>query len=198
MSHIHWVTRQNKLEIPIDKDEVNKREIRECDGRTHDPDTMVAAPLTPKRHEKPNPSSGCHRPLPQVVKKTLHWRKWHYHGIVARTTFLKLKQKSETPQRKSRTHVPTQISMRHPPHPNHTPIHHTNAMDERVTQRFYYETIIREVRNECRCDERLQSKTKEFTRLAYTGLVVELEHILYIVCLLWINCIFGGLFIMNQ
>jgi hypothetical protein len=47
MTHIHWVTRQNKLEIPIDKDEVNKREIRECDGRENDPDTMVA-PLTPK------------------------------------------------------------------------------------------------------------------------------------------------------
>ncbi len=30
---------------------------------------------------------------------------------------------------------------------------------------------------ECRCDERLQSKTKEFTRLGYTGLVVELEHL---------------------
>jgi hypothetical protein len=30
---------------------------------------------------------------------------------------------------------------------------------------------------ECRCDERLQTKTKEFTRLAYTGLVVELEHL---------------------
>jgi len=26
------------------------------------------------------------------------------------------------------------------------------------------------------CDERLQTKTKEFTRLEYTGLVVELEH----------------------
>jgi hypothetical protein len=30
---------------------------------------------------------------------------------------------------------------------------------------------------ECRCDERLQTKTKEFTHLAYTGLVVELEHL---------------------
>ncbi len=30
-----------------DKDEVNKREILECDGRTHDPDTMVDPP-TPK------------------------------------------------------------------------------------------------------------------------------------------------------
>jgi hypothetical protein len=31
--------------------------------------------------------------------------------------------------------------------------------------------------HECRCDERLQSKTKEFTLLTYTGLVVELEHL---------------------
>jgi hypothetical protein len=29
---IHWVARQNKLEIPRDKDEVNIREIHECDG----------------------------------------------------------------------------------------------------------------------------------------------------------------------
>jgi hypothetical protein len=27
------------------------------------------------------------------------------------------------------------------------------------------------------CDERLQTKSKEFTRLAYTGLVLELEHL---------------------
>ncbi len=51
MSHIHWVTRQNKLEIPRDKDEVNKREIHECDDRAYDPDTMVA-PLTPKPTHK--------------------------------------------------------------------------------------------------------------------------------------------------
>ena len=31
--------------------------------------------------------------------------------------------------------------------------------------------------NKCRCDERLQTKTKEFTRLPYTGLVLELEHL---------------------
>ena len=30
MSHLHWVTRQNKLEIPNDKDEVNTREIHKC------------------------------------------------------------------------------------------------------------------------------------------------------------------------
>ncbi len=47
MSHIHWVTQQNKLEIPRDKDEVNKRDIHECDEGAHDPEAMVA-PLTPK------------------------------------------------------------------------------------------------------------------------------------------------------
>ena len=45
----------------------------------------------------------------------------------------------------------------------------------------YYESITREVKirciYECRCDERLQTKTKKFTHLAYTGLVVELEHL---------------------
>jgi hypothetical protein len=51
MSHIHWVARQNKLEIPKDKDEVNKQDIHECDGRAHDPDTMVT-PLTPKPKRK--------------------------------------------------------------------------------------------------------------------------------------------------
>jgi hypothetical protein len=45
------VARQNKLEIPKDKDEVNKQDIRECDGRAHDPDTMVAQ-LTPKPKRK--------------------------------------------------------------------------------------------------------------------------------------------------
>ncbi len=47
MTHIHWVPRQNKLEIPNDEEEVNTREIHKCDGQAHDPDTMVA-PLTPK------------------------------------------------------------------------------------------------------------------------------------------------------
>ena len=51
MPHTHWVARQNKLETPKEKDEVNKREIRECDGRARDPDTMVS-PLTPKPTRK--------------------------------------------------------------------------------------------------------------------------------------------------
>jgi hypothetical protein len=45
----------------------------------------------------------------------------------------------------------------------------------------YYESIKRELKirciYECRCDERLQTKTKEFTHLTHTGLVVELEHL---------------------
>jgi hypothetical protein len=36
MTHIHWVPRQNKLEIPKDKDEVNKQDIHDCDGRPSD------------------------------------------------------------------------------------------------------------------------------------------------------------------
>ena len=36
MSLLHWIARQNKLELPRDKDEINKREIHECDGRAHD------------------------------------------------------------------------------------------------------------------------------------------------------------------
>jgi len=51
MSHIHWVARQNKLEIPNDDEEVNTPEIHKCDGQAHDPDTMVA-PLTPKPTRK--------------------------------------------------------------------------------------------------------------------------------------------------
>jgi hypothetical protein len=45
----------------------------------------------------------------------------------------------------------------------------------------YYESIKRDLKiksiYECRCDERLQTKTREVTRLTYTGLAVELEHL---------------------
>ena len=45
----------------------------------------------------------------------------------------------------------------------------------------YYESIKREIKirgiYECRCDERLQTKIKEFKGLVYTGLVLELEHL---------------------
>jgi hypothetical protein len=45
----------------------------------------------------------------------------------------------------------------------------------------YYESIKRELktrpRNEFRSDERLKTKTEESTRLTYTGLHGELEHL---------------------
>ena len=45
----------------------------------------------------------------------------------------------------------------------------------------YYETIKRELKRrpiyECRCDERPQTKVKEFTRLTYIGLFGGLEHL---------------------
>ncbi len=88
----------------------------------------------PSRHGKPKPSTGHHRPLP-YSKNTLHWGSGHWHGTVPRPTFLKLKQKSESQQRKPRPYVPTQILMRRPPQPNHTSTHHTNALGERATQR---------------------------------------------------------------
>jgi hypothetical protein len=37
MSHMHWVARQNKLELPNDEEEVNTRDIHKCDGQAHDP-----------------------------------------------------------------------------------------------------------------------------------------------------------------
>jgi hypothetical protein len=60
---------------------------------------------------------------------------------------------------------------------------HENILSE-ITKKntvVYYESIKRELKikpiYECRCDERLQTKTKRFTRLSYTWLVVELEHL---------------------
>jgi hypothetical protein len=44
-----------------------------------------------------------------------------------------------------------------------------------------YESIKREVKikpiSECPCDERLKTKDEESTRLGYTGLLGELEHL---------------------
>jgi hypothetical protein len=45
----------------------------------------------------------------------------------------------------------------------------------------YYESGKRELMTrpvyECRCDERLQTKSEKSTRLTYTGLLGELEHL---------------------
>ena len=51
-------------------------------------------------------------------------------------------------------------------------VDHTNCLQVDIKTHSFIRCIY-----ECRCDERLQTKTKEFTRLTYTGLVVELEHL---------------------
>jgi hypothetical protein len=64
-----------------------------------------------------------------------------------------------------------------------SPIFLQNTRAELLFEFFevYYESIKREPKirgiKKCRCDERLQTKTKEFTRLPYTVLVLELEHL---------------------
>ena len=56
-----------------------------------------------------------------------------------------------------------------------------HQVDYRFYTIVYYESIKRDLKNrlvfEYRCDERLKTKTEESTRLGYTGLVVELEHL---------------------
>jgi hypothetical protein len=64
---------------------------------------------------------------------------------------------------------------------SHTFHTHWVGRDWVASINVYYESIKREPKikgiYECRCDERLQTKTKKFTRLPYTGLVLELEHL---------------------
>jgi len=71
MSHIHWVSRQKKLEIPNDKGEVKTREIHKCDGQAHDPDTMVD-PLTPK----PTRKTEAHTKSPTTIVSSREELRW--------------------------------------------------------------------------------------------------------------------------
>jgi hypothetical protein len=75
MSHIHWVTRQNKLEIPNDEEEVKTREIHKCDGQVHDPDTMVA-PLTPKTTRKVETLTRSSPTIPSRHEEDVALKKW--------------------------------------------------------------------------------------------------------------------------
>ncbi len=56
-----------------------------------------------------------------------------------------------------------------------------NQTSHNVEYFIYYESTKRKIKTKyicgCRCYERLQSKTKKFTRLSYTELVLELEHL---------------------
>jgi hypothetical protein len=102
MPHIHWVPRQNKLEIPRDKDEVKQREIHESDGQAHDPDTMVV-PLTPKPTRKAEtlarapPTIASRREEDAALKEVAILPRYRCASC---TVFLKLKQTSEASVRR--------------------------------------------------------------------------------------------------
>jgi hypothetical protein len=59
--------------------------------------------------------------------------------------------------------------------------HIHNSTRGRLLCFVYYESIKRKLKTKyiwgCRCYERLQPNTKEFTLLTYTELVLELEHL---------------------
>ena len=76
MSHTHWVARQNKLETPKEKDEVNKREVHESDVRTHDPDVMVVPP-TPKPTFKPESLVRAPPTITSSCEGNMVLKKWH-------------------------------------------------------------------------------------------------------------------------
>jgi hypothetical protein len=62
-----------------------------------------------------------------------------------------------------------------------TVVDDTEIQYQRIPCVVYYESIKRELEinpiSECRYDERLKTKAEEFTRLGYTGLFGELEHL---------------------
>jgi hypothetical protein len=76
MPHIQWVARQNKLETPKEKDEVNKREVHECDGRVRDPDAMVGPP-TPKPTRKAEALVGAPPTIASSCEENAALWKWN-------------------------------------------------------------------------------------------------------------------------
>ena len=127
MSHIPWVTQQNKLEIPRDKDEVNKREIHECDGRAHDPDTMVA-PLTPKPTRKAEALARAPPTIASCREEDAALRKWPLPRYCCASCILGSKTKvGSTAAKAPAPRINPNINEA-PTHPNHTPTHHKNAM----------------------------------------------------------------------
>jgi hypothetical protein len=55
------------------------------------------------------------------------------------------------------------------------------ALSSKCVPLVYYESRKRELKTrplyECRCDERLKAKDEKSTRVAYTGLLGELQHL---------------------
>jgi hypothetical protein len=88
---MHWVARQNKLELPNDEEEVNTRDIHKCDGQAHDPDTMEA-PLTPKPTRKAEalakapPTITSRRTVDVALKEVAKPRLGYTNGILETKT----------------------------------------------------------------------------------------------------------------
>ena len=171
MPHIHWVARQNKLEIPRDKDEVNKREIHECDGRANDPDTMVA-PLTPEPTRKAEALARAPPTIASCREEDAALRKWPLSRYCCASCILETKTKVGT----TGTKVPVprinpNINETPTPPKSHThPSHEYDGYGEGAdseTYVVYYESIKRDLKirgiYECRCDERLKPKDDEST-----------------------------------
>ncbi len=84
MTHIHWVTRQNKLEIPIDKDEVNKTRnprIQWANERSRHDGSPWTTPLTPKSTRKTEPLRCETRTGPRPGPRDPGWKSpWSLGG----------------------------------------------------------------------------------------------------------------------
>ncbi len=141
MTHIHWVARQNKLEIPRDKDhdsEVNKWEIQEWDGRVHDPDTMLAPP-TPKTDPTPKTETLV-RKTPTITscrEENVDLRKWpssRYCCVRLSHSWNWNKNRKFRRENPGPTYQPKYQWDTHHTQITLSPTHHTNAMDERPTQ----------------------------------------------------------------
>jgi hypothetical protein len=140
MSHIHWVARQNKLEIPRDKDEVNKREIHEYDGRAHDPGTMVAPP-TPKPTHKVEVLVRAQSTIALCREEDVALRKWSLSRYYYASCILETKTKVGS------TTVKVPVPRTHP---------NIDVQLLSYTIVVYYESIKRELKRrliyEYRCD----------------------------------------------
>ncbi len=133
MSHIHWVARQNKLEIPRDKDEVNKREIQECDGRAHDQDTMVA-PLTPKPTLTVEVLVRAPPTIASCREEDSELRKWSLSRYCSTSCILETKTKVGTTVAKAPAPRINPNIDETPTTPKSHTHHHTNTIGERATQ----------------------------------------------------------------
>ncbi len=92
------------------------------------------ASLTPKLTRKPEALSRVPPTIALCLEEDSSMRKWPLPRYCCASCILETKTKVGNTTAKAPSHVPTQISMSRPLNPNHTPTHHTNALDERVIQ----------------------------------------------------------------